>query len=112
MRWGMQNIKRKMQNGRMKDTEALWGRLRKAWNRKLKEQAQALKETHALVWTGDSRLQAFYRYLNPRAHTRSGGRVTRTRAYDDGVQEGRKVTIHRPVAEKGTGSGRYLRGRG
>ena len=79
--------------------------------RKLKEQEQTLQETHALVWTGDSQLQAFYRYINPRVHTRSGGKVTRTRAYDDGVQEGRKVTIHRPVAEKGTGSGGYLEGR-
>ena len=67
--------------------------------RKLEAQERRLEETRALVWKGDSRLKAFYRYLNPRVETRYGGGVNPTEAYRDGVREGRRVTIQRPIAE-------------
>ncbi|MDA0745422.1 MAG: DUF2786 domain-containing protein [bacterium] len=76
--------------------------------RKLKEQEKGLQETQALVWKGDARLHTYYRYLNPRVHTRRGGGVSDTPAYRDGLQDGRNVTIHKPVREKGSGFGGHL----
>jgi hypothetical protein len=51
-----------------------------------------------LVWLGDSRLVDYYRYHNPRVVTRTTGGVVASDAYRDGVDEGRRVTIHPPVA--------------
>ena len=76
--------------------------------RKLQEQATTFEETHALVWKGDPRLQTFYRYLHPHVHKRYWGGPSRTRAYQDGCQEGQRVTIRRPIAEKGKGLAGYL----
>ena len=78
--------------------------------RKLQDQEKDLTEHQALVWKGDAKLKAFYRYLNPSVVTRYGGGVMQTEAYRDGVEDGRKVTIHRPVKERGDGFGGYLKG--
>ncbi|MDP6777016.1 MAG: DUF2786 domain-containing protein [Candidatus Latescibacteria bacterium] len=75
---------------------------------KLQGQDEVLRTSTALVWKGDARLQAFYRYINPRVQTRYGGGVTQTQAYRDGVSEGRRVTIHKPVAGSGGGLRGYL----
>jgi len=40
---------------------------------KLDEQESTLQESYALVWKGDPKLQAFYRYLNPSVRTRYWG---------------------------------------
>ncbi len=77
---------------------------------KLQNQDEVLRTSTALVWKGDVRLQAFYRHLNPRVRTRYGGGVSQTQAYKDGVDEGRRVTIHKPVAESGKGLRGYLHG--
>jgi hypothetical protein len=76
--------------------------------RKLQEQENTLEKTHALVWKGDPRLQTFYRYLNPRVQKRYWGGPSRTRTYEDGRLQGRRVTIQRPIAQKGTGLAGYL----
>jgi len=75
---------------------------------KLQEQETFLQETHALVWKGDSKLKAFYRHMNTRVETRYSGGVRVTRAYEDGVQEGRRVTIHKPVSASPSGTAGYL----
>ena len=66
----------------------------------LREQEQQIHASQALVWKGDLRLQEYYRYLNPRVRTRKGGGVAATPAYQDGVEEGRRVRIHRPLHER------------
>jgi hypothetical protein len=76
--------------------------------RKLQKQKTTLEKTWALVWKGDPRLQTFYRYLNPRIHKRYWGGPSRTRIYEDGRLEGKRVTIQKPIAEKGTGLAGYL----
>ena len=76
--------------------------------RKLQDQGTTLEQAHALVWKGDPRLQEFYRYLNPRVQKRYWGGPSRTRAYEDGRQEGKRVTIQKPIATRGTGRAGYL----
>ena len=63
------------------------------------------------MWQGDSRLAEYYRYLNPKVETRATGGVLATNAFRDGVEEGRRVTIHPPVGAA-TGTGGLLAGRG
>jgi hypothetical protein len=77
---------------------------------RLKEQERRLHATAALVWQGDARLRAYYRYLNPRVHTRHGRGVRRTEAYRHGVEEGRRVTIRRPLAGRDPRLAGYLTG--
>ena len=81
------------------------------FHHKLREQEDAIRTEKALVWKGDTRLQEYYRYLNPRVRTHYGRGVASSAAYRDGLQEGRRVTIHRPVAASREGFGGYL-GRG
>ncbi len=75
---------------------------------KLSDQEAQMVQSEALVWKGDARLGAFFRYHNPHVITRSGGGVRRTETYDDGVAEGRNVSIRRPMKEAGTARGRML----
>ena len=77
---------------------------------KLKEQESAIRAAGALVWRGDSQLRRYYRYLNPHVRTYRGRGVVASAAYKDGVQEGRRVEIRRPVAASTDGFGGYLAG--
>lgn len=80
---------------------------------KLGQQRSALEtapDTQALVWQGDSRLQAYYRYHNPRIQTRQTGGVAASEAFQHGVEEGHRVQLRRPVESAG-GFGGLLRGR-
>lgn len=74
----------------------------------LREQEEQIHAGQALVWKGDPRLQEYYRYLNPRVRVRRGGGVTATPAYQDGMAEGRRVRIHRPLHERRDGVGGLL----
>ncbi|MBM3279604.1 MAG: DUF2786 domain-containing protein [Candidatus Handelsmanbacteria bacterium] len=74
----------------------------------LGEQEERLRAGQALVWKGDPRLQEYYRYLNPRVRLRRGGRVAATPAYRDGMEEGRRVRIHRPLHQRREGAGGLL----
>jgi hypothetical protein len=62
----------------------------------------------ALVWRGDARLTEYYRYLNPRVETRRTSGVRDSSAYRDGVAEGRRVTIRRPLHQPDSGFGGHL----
>jgi len=75
---------------------------------KLEAQEERLETGHALVWQGDPRLKAYYRHLNPRVTTSSGGGVQDSAAYRHGVQDGGRVTIHRPIHETSKGVAGYL----
>ncbi len=77
---------------------------------KLEAQEATILNQRALVWKGDTRLQEYYRYLNPRVQTRYGRGVTASAAYRDGLEEGRRVTIRRPFAASREGFGGYLAG--
>jgi hypothetical protein len=70
---------------------------------KLEAQEETLEISQALVWKGDAQLHAFYRYVNPNVQTRYGGGVQATEVYMDGVKDGQRVTIHKPVGETGDG---------
>ncbi len=67
------------------------------------------EETTALVWQGDSRLQSYYRYHNPRVQTRQTGGVVASEAFRHGVEEGRRVNLRRPV-DAASDFGGYLAG--
>ena len=75
---------------------------------KLREQETTIQNSRALVWKGDRRLQEYYRYLHPRVRRTSGRGVSATAAYRDGLEEGRRVTIHPPFTAERTGFGGYL----
>lgn len=73
------------------------------FRQKLREQerervaASAATGSTALVWRGDPRLVAFYRWHNPRVRTIGRRAVELTEARVAGREAGRKVTIHRPL---------------
>jgi hypothetical protein len=75
--------------------------------RKLDDQQETLVSEQALIWKGDPELTRFRRYHLPRVTSASGGSAARTSAYRDGVAEGRRITLSRPV-EKGAGGRRGL----
>jgi hypothetical protein len=74
----------------------------------LRGQEEQLHAGRALVWKGDPRLREYYRYLNPRVRVRRGGGVMATPAYQAGMEEGRRVRIHRPLHERRDGVGGLL----
>lgn len=74
----------------------------------LRDQEARIHASQALVWKGDPRLQEYYRYLNPRVRVRRGGGVAATPAYQDGMEEGRRVRIHRPLHERRDTAGGLL----
>lgn len=77
--------------------------------RKLREEERPqAPRTEALVWQGDPRLDAYYRWHNPRIRMRGGGMRTVTDAFFAGQEAGRSVTIHRPL-QAGDGSGGPVR---
>ncbi len=76
--------------------------------RKLQEQGEHLEKTEALVWKGDEKLNAYYRYFNPRVQRRYGSGVLSTSAYRDGVEQGKTVSIRKPLSETSSEGGRFL----
>lgn len=77
--------------------------------RKLRQQEETVRGAGVLVWRGDSRLRAYFRYHNPHVRTTYGGSGVRaSAAYKDGLEDGRQVTIHRPVTSSEEGFGGYL----
>ena len=75
---------------------------------KLTEQERSMVASEALVWKGDPQLTTFFKYHNPRVVTRSGGGVRRTETYEDGVAEGKRVSIRKPVKDGPGGEVRLL----
>lgn len=68
------------------------------------EDARATSAAGALVWLGDQHLSEYFRYLNPRTETRSVAGVRVSDAFRDGVEEGKQVSIRRPLE---AGRGRF-----
>ncbi|MFH1570889.1 MAG: DUF2786 domain-containing protein [Gemmatimonadota bacterium] len=88
-----------------------WAGVVQGFHAKLGEQENRLAHgTRALVWKGDARLRAFYRYHNPRVETRSTSGVRASAAYRAGVDEGRRVSIRRPVSQSAGRCGGLLTG--
>lgn len=92
-----------------RERQRYWAGILEGFYHKLNEQECRIQSERALVWKGDSRLVQYYRYLNPHVQTRYGRGVGESAAYRDGLEQGRKVQIHRPV-ESAAGFGGYLKG--
>ena len=95
-----------------RERQRYWAGILEGFHHKLREQERAMGGSPAeavLVWRGDDRLRAYYRHINPRVCTRYGAGVADSAAYRDGLEEGQKVQIHRPV-ESAAGFGGYLQG--
>ncbi len=75
---------------------------------KLERELEGAAAQTALVWKGDSRLRDYYTHLNPHIVTRRTGGVSASAAYIDGISEGKRLIIHRPVTSSGNGFGGYL----
>ncbi len=61
-------------------------------------------QSKELVWTGDPRLQEFYRRRNPRI-ARSSSRYSRScqDTYNSGITQGKNLVIHKGIHGKGNG---------
>ena len=95
-----------------RERQRYWAGILEGFHDKLREQERAIGESPAeaaLVWRGDDRLRDYYRHINPRISTRYGTGVADSAAYRDGLEEGQKVQIHKPV-ESAEGFGGYLQG--
>ena len=77
---------------------------------KLSAQDAALRKSYALVWKGDPLLDRHVRYHHPHIRTGYSSGTRRSRAYEDGVQEGRSVTLRRPLKGGDGGFGGLLSG--
>ena len=62
-----------------------------------------------LVWTGDPRLQEFYRRRNPRI-ARSSSRYSRScqDTYNSGMTQGKNLVIHKGIHGKRSGKVKFL----
>ncbi len=78
------------------------------FHEKLTAQDRSLREKHALVWSGDPGVEEFLRRHHPRIRTSSSRGSVRSKAYEDGVEAGRSVTLRRPVRGSSGGRGGYL----
>jgi hypothetical protein len=70
---------------------------------RLENQASQVATGTDLVWKGDPLLNRYYSYLHPRVRTRRSGGGQGGAAYEAGVRQGHKVSIHRPL--EGTADG-------
>lgn len=77
---------------------------------KLKNQDHELRTERALVWKGDPELQTFVRHCHPSIRTGYSGGGARGKAYEDGLEEGRSVTLRRPIRASKGGFGGLLSG--
>ncbi len=76
---------------------------------KLARQKWELKKEHGLVWRGDSALDSFFRHLNPRTSSSSGGGgVSRGDGYYRGIKDGWQINIRRPLGSASKNRGRAL----
>ncbi len=91
-----------------RDRQRYFAGVVEGFNLKLREQEQTLQDTRALVWKSDAKLKEYFQYLNPYVHTSYSNGVTESQAYEHGVQEGRRVTIHKPITATSSGFGGYL----
>lgn len=77
------------------------------------DKLRAEREHHqerGLIWVGDPGLQRYFRQRHPRTVGLRSGVVYATSAYESGREAGRKLTVHRPIRERGKGSTKLLDG--
>ena len=85
--------------------------LLRGFQEKLRGESQHLEEEHGLVWLGDPELEKYFRHQHPRTRTVSTSGVSRSSSYDDGLKDGREITIRRGIPEgKAKSRGRLLGG--
>lgn len=75
---------------------------------KLDSQRRELKEELGLVWLGDSALKEYFRYLYPRTIKCGGYGVTRGERYEAGLEDGRKINIHKGIGSKAQSRGKLI----
>ena len=92
-----------------RERQRYWGGVLEGFHHKLAAQERQIGADQALIWRGDSQLKNYYRYLNPRVRTRYGSGVAESAAYRDGLADGHRVQIHRPV-QSAAGFGGYVKG--
>ncbi len=74
------------------------------------EESARVRDERALVWRGDARLEAFYRWHHPRIRrTHAAGRQ-RGEAFGAGLAAGSQVTLRRPLTTENGGFGGLLGG--
>ena len=103
--WHSYKTQRRLPGNR--ERQRYWAGVLEGFFAKLNQERQGDAQT-ALVWRGDPRLQAYYRYLHPRIRTSYSGGVRPTGAYADGLDEGGRVSIRQPVGEGTAGFGGLL----
>ncbi|MEM7199766.1 MAG: DUF2786 domain-containing protein [Planctomycetota bacterium] len=75
---------------------------------KMRAQDQGLRQRFALVPVGDPALDAFVRRRHPSTRTSRTGGHARSQAYEDGVAEGQRIRLRRPLGDGGSGEVRFL----
>lgn len=75
------------------------------FRQRLAEQDREFKEAYALVPAGDPRLEQFFNYVNPRTRNAGSRTIRGTAAYHHGIDQGRSVTIAKPLTSEGGGGG-------
>ena len=71
---------------------------------KLAEQTESLARDKALVWTGDPKLDEYFRRRNPRVSTMSTRGTVIAATHADGVAVGRELTIQPGLGESAAAS--------
>ena len=93
-----------------RERQRYWAGVLEGFYHKLQDQdRQMLRQKGDLMrWQGDERLRQYYVHINPRVRVRYGRGVEPSEAYRAGLEEGRKVQIHRPVEAASSGIGGYI----
>ena len=104
--WEAYKASKGLRNNR--DRQRYFAGVVEGFNRKLQGQEQTLQGTHALVWKGDYKLKEYFQYLNPYVRMLYSNGVTESQVYKHGIQEGRRVTIRKPITRTTNDFGGYL----
>jgi hypothetical protein len=79
----------------------------RGFTEQLNQQRQTVEET-GLVWVGDAGLDSFVGKRHPRLRTSRPSTFKRTDAYNQGVSQGKRLDLKRPVTEKPSARGRRI----
>jgi hypothetical protein len=77
---------------------------------KLDLQRRELKDEHGLVWVGDKGLTDYYEHLHPKTTSSSNWGASRSADFHAGMEDGRKLTIHRGIGSESRNRGKLLPG--
>lgn len=79
----------------------------RGFSQQLDQQRQTVEET-GLVWVGDPGLDAFVGKRHPRLRPSRASTFRRTDAYDQGVSDGRRLDLKRPMSQQASHRGRRI----